>query len=54
MDDELVPKRRRVIIAEDEDDNQSLGSNPDVDYEDGEELEEPEGDEEDLMDNIYE
>ena len=54
MDDELVPKRRRVIIAEDEDDNQSLGSNPDVDYEYGEELEEPEGDEEDLMDNIYE
>mgnify|MGYP003386644619 CR=1 FL=1 len=55
MEDETVRKKRKVVITDhDDDDDASVGSNPDVDYEDGEVLEEPAGDEEDLLDNIYE
>ena len=58
MDDENVAKRRRIVIADDEEemgDNESVTSNPDVEYDDGEIDEEiREDDGEDLMDNIYE
>lgn len=50
--DEEEPKRRRIVIADD-DDQESVNSNPDVEYEDGDALEEAE-DAEDLMENIYE
>ena len=57
--DDAQLKRRRVVIADDEEDvdsvadGKSVGSNPDEDYDDGDALEE-EGDGEDLMENIYE
>jgi len=57
MDDENTAKRRKIVIADDDDeaDADSVDSNPDIDYQDGEINEEiGEDDGEDLMENVYE
>ena len=56
MEDENAAKRRKIVIADDEEEEaESVDSNPDVDYDEGEINEEvQEDDGEDLMDNIYE
>ena len=55
MEEESISKRRKIVITDyDDEEKEDVGSNPDVEYEDGEVLEEPEGEEEDLMENIYE
>lgn len=48
-------KRRRVTINEDDDEiDDDINSNPDLDYEDGDMLEDEGEDGEDLLENIYE